>query len=120
MTAPPAGEKVAPPKEKEKEAPAEKEAAATHAKLTVTLPADAKLYIDNRLMKTASGQRTFSTPTLEPGQLYYYDLRAEVVRDGKTQTQTKRVIVEAGSHSEASFTDLTAPAADKAVATVSR
>ncbi len=59
------------------------------AKLVVELPADAKLFIDNQPMKTTSEKRSFNTPTLEKGQTYYYDLRAEVMRDGKPLTETK-------------------------------
>ncbi len=57
-------------------------------------------------MKTASGVRTFSTPSLEPGQAYYYIVRAEVVVDGKPVTETRRVIVRAGQTIRADFKDL--------------
>jgi uncharacterized protein (TIGR03000 family) len=80
--------------------------ATNRARLIVEVPADARLYIDDRAMKTTSDVRTFSTPDLEPGQLYYYEVRAEVVRDGKPVSQTKRVIVRAGATVRASFTDL--------------
>ena len=76
------------------------------AKLIVELPGDAKLYIDDSPMKTTSGKRVFRTPTLERGQAYYYILRAEIQRDGKTETATKRVIVRAGEEVMASFSEL--------------
>jgi uncharacterized protein (TIGR03000 family) len=57
-------------------------------------------------MQTVAEQRVFQTPLLEPGQLYYYDLRAEVERDGKTITRTQRVIVRAGAVTRAAFNDL--------------
>ena len=41
--------------------------------------------------------------SLEPGQLYYYELRIEVQRDGKPVTETKRVILKAGEVARASF-----------------
>ena len=66
---------------------------------SVEVPADAKLYIDDRLMKTSAAKRTFNTPTLEEGQLYYYILRAELTRDGQTYSETKRVIVRSGAMS---------------------
>jgi uncharacterized protein (TIGR03000 family) len=78
-------------------------AAPNRAKLIVELPADAKLYVDDRAMKSTSGVRTFNTPELEPGQLYYYELRVEVERDGKPVTETKRVIVKAGEVVRANF-----------------
>jgi uncharacterized protein (TIGR03000 family) len=74
--------------------------------LIVELPADAKLYVDDRLMKTTSERRVFNSPPLEAGQTYYYILRAEVVREGQTLSDTKRVLVHAGQMIQASFHDL--------------
>jgi uncharacterized protein (TIGR03000 family) len=76
------------------------------AKLLVELPQYAKLYIDDQLMKTTSGKRSFNTPALEHGQQYYYIVRAEVVLDGKTYTETKRVLLRAGEEVHASFAEL--------------
>ncbi len=76
------------------------------AKLIVELPADAKLFIDDRPMKTTSGRRTFHTPALQSGQIYYYMLRAEVVRDGKPVTEERRVILRPGQVVRTDFNDL--------------
>ncbi len=73
------------------------------ARLTVQVPADAKLYIDDQLMKSASERRTFNTPKLGRGQAYYYEVRAELVRDGEMVTETKKVIVRAGDEQKVSF-----------------
>jgi uncharacterized protein (TIGR03000 family) len=73
------------------------------AKLIVEVPVDAKLYIDDQPMKTTSTRRVFSTPALEPGQAYYYVVRVEVMRDGKPQSDTRRVIVRAGEVAQADF-----------------
>jgi len=75
------------------------------ARLIVEVPADAKLYIDEQLMKSTAAIRSFSTPTLEVGQSYYYDVRVEVVRDGKTYEGSKRVVVRAGEKIRASFNE---------------
>ena len=97
-----------PPPKKEKE---KKETSVDGpAKLIVELPADAKLYIDDKLMKTASAQRTFNTPKLEAGESYYYVLRAELQVDGKTITENQRVIVRTGETARASFKELEAVA----------
>jgi uncharacterized protein (TIGR03000 family) len=77
------------------------------ARLLVQVPADAKLYIDNRLTKATSASRTFTTPVLMPGQVYYYEVKAEVVRDGKVMNETKRILVRAGQDSQASFNETT-------------
>jgi uncharacterized protein (TIGR03000 family) len=82
------------------------EAALSRAKLIVEVPADAKLYIDDQPMKTTSARRVFSTPALEPGQAYYYMVRVEVMRDGKVQSDTRRVIVRAGEEIRADFNRL--------------
>ena len=76
------------------------------ARLLVDLPADAKLYIDDQLMKTTSEHRTFNTPRLDSNLTYYYELRAEVVRDGKPVTMTKRVTLKAGDIIRARFGEL--------------
>jgi uncharacterized protein (TIGR03000 family) len=101
----PAAQPAAQPESVPAPKPAEdKEAAAARAaKLIVELPADAQLYVDDQLMKATSAQRTFNTPALEAGQTYYYILRAEVIRDGKPQSETKRVLVRAGEVSRAAF-----------------
>jgi uncharacterized protein (TIGR03000 family) len=86
-------------KEKESARPAK-------AILTVELPADAKLTIGEQLMTSSAAVRTFSTPELEPTMSYTYILRAEVVRDGKTYRETKKVVVRAGEQIRTSLTNL--------------
>jgi uncharacterized protein (TIGR03000 family) len=84
----------------------EKTTSLDQARLVVELPADAKLYVDDRLTKATSERRVFNTPSLEPGQTYYYILRAETVRNGQTQSETKRVVFHRGEVVEASFREL--------------
>jgi uncharacterized protein (TIGR03000 family) len=83
--------------------------APNRARLIVELPAGARLYVDDRAMKVTSTRRTFHTPELELGQAYYYELRAEVVRDGKPVTETRRVIVRAGDVVRTRFSDPDTP-----------
>jgi uncharacterized protein (TIGR03000 family) len=86
--------------------------------LVVQLPADAKLYVDDQLTKTeGQAERTFSTPSLERGRDYYYILKAEVVRDGQTTSDSRRVIVRAGEEARASFGDMAAVANDSRTVT---
>ena len=76
---------------------------ATSARITVDLPASAKLYVDG-VLKTAEGSvRNFHTPDLVKGQSYYYDLKAEITIDGTTITDEKRIIVKAGETLNESF-----------------
>ena len=95
-------EQVPPPKPKENTTTTSLD----RARLIVELPADAKLYVDDQPMQTSSSRREFKTPVLEQGQTYYYVLRAEVVRNGKAVTETKRVVVQAGDVVRAAFSQL--------------
>ncbi len=96
-------ETIAPPK---REGATFRTPTPTSAQLIVELPANAKLFVDEQPMKTTSTRRAFRTPTLEPGQSYYYVLRAELVHDGKTVQQTKKVVVRAGEEIRATFPNL--------------
>jgi uncharacterized protein (TIGR03000 family) len=76
------------------------------SRVTVKLPADARLYVDNVVCPLTSDTRTFNTPELEVGRSYFYTLKAEVVRDGETRTRSTRVVVEAGKDVTVEFKDL--------------
>jgi uncharacterized protein (TIGR03000 family) len=79
------------------------------ARIIVDVPAHAKLYIDGQLMKTGSEQRQFYTPPLEHGQSYFYDVKVEVMKDGKPVSREKQVFVKAGDVIRESFADLANP-----------
>lgn len=76
------------------------------AKVIVDVPADAKLYVDGQRMNGSTSRRVFQTPALIPGRMYYYELRAEVVRDGQVITANQRLILRPGQSATASFADL--------------
>lgn len=116
-SAPSAPESVPPPKKEEKKEEG-KSASLNQARLIVELPADAKFYVDDRLMQTTSERRVFQSPRLEQGQTYYYILRAEVVRNGETFSDSKRVLLHAGEVVQASFRNLERMAAARAPAQI--
>src|SRR5262249_871346 len=60
------------------------------ATILVSLPADAKLFVDDAATTSTSTSRTFVTPALENGKTYGYTLKAEVVRDGKVVSTVNR------------------------------
>jgi uncharacterized protein (TIGR03000 family) len=70
------------------------------ASIVVSLPADARLTVDDTVTKSASATRRFATPALESGKEFHYTLKAEVVRDGKTYTAIRRVAVRAGEETQ--------------------
>ncbi len=76
------------------------------ARVIVDVPADAKLFVDGQLINTTSARRIFQTPELIAGQTYYYELTAEVIRDGQTISASQRVILRPGQAATASFADL--------------
>jgi uncharacterized protein (TIGR03000 family) len=86
------------------------------AKLIVDLPADAKLFIDDRPMQFTSQHPIFVTPGLQDGKTYYYDLRAEIMRDGKAVSDTKRVVFHSGDELRESFASLERKTSDKVAA----
>ncbi len=73
------------------------------AQLRLTLPAEAKLYVDGRLVPGAGTERTFYTPALEPGRSFFYDMKAEVEVAGKVVVDEKRVVVRANDNLQESF-----------------
>jgi uncharacterized protein (TIGR03000 family) len=76
------------------------------AHVVVKLPEDARLFVDDKDCPLTSATRSFDTPLLKPGQIYYYTVRAEVTRAGRPITESKRVTLRAGEESVVEFIDL--------------
>jgi uncharacterized protein (TIGR03000 family) len=89
----------------------EQTAAPDKARMIVEVPAEAKLFIDDKPMKTISGTRSFSTPALVQGETYYYEVRIEVMRDGKPVSETKKVVIKPGEVAKVNFKTMESPAA---------
>lgn len=68
----------------------------SQATIIVSLPADARLSIDGTTTVSTSGTRVFYTSGLESGHEYYHTLEADVIRDGKTERISQRVVIRAG------------------------
>jgi len=104
------------PKDTEKPKAADKPMTGTNAPahLALTLPSDAKLFVDGQLIAGQGEKRQFHTPKLLAGQAYYYEFQAEFEFNGKRETETKRVVVRAGDSLSENFPKLIAAA--KAVA----
>jgi uncharacterized protein (TIGR03000 family) len=87
------------------------ESGAAVARVSVRLPADARLFVDGVACPLTSSKREFDTPTLEPGRKYSYTLEAQLVRDGQTLTEKKQVILQAGRKVTVNFEKLRTEAA---------
>jgi uncharacterized protein (TIGR03000 family) len=73
------------------------------ARLTVALPKNAKLFVNNVAIK-AEGTQTFTTPELAPGKTFYYTVKVELERDGKNVEDKRQVEVVAGKEVKLDFT----------------
>jgi uncharacterized protein (TIGR03000 family) len=69
---------------------------AASATVLVSLPADAKLTIDDTPTRSTTARRRFESPPLEPGKTYHYTLTAEAMREGRAVTVSQRIDVRAG------------------------
>ena len=84
--------------EKPKDMPKDKEEISAPATLTVNLPVNAKLSIDETVTSPkAVTTRVFETPVLKGGRDYSYTLTAEFVHEGKPVVVTKKVAIRAGA-----------------------
>jgi len=81
----------------------------SRARLVVTLPADAKLLIDDEATRSVGSQRQFVSPPLPTDGAYEYTLKAEFVKDGKTVAFTKKVNVVRGTETVVTFDEASQP-----------
>ena len=80
----------------------------TSASLLVSLPPAAKLYVDGQLVPGDGPTRRFHTPPLAAGQSFFYELRAEVLVGGKTETEDAKVVIRSGDTRAVGFPKLLA------------
>jgi len=73
------------------------------ATIIVSLPADARLFVDGNSTTSTSDRRTLVTPELAFGTTYVYTMRAEIVRDGQVQSQSQQVNVIGGQTATVQF-----------------
>jgi uncharacterized protein (TIGR03000 family) len=76
------------------------------ATITVKLPADATLFVDDRRSPSKDPVRSFATPPLPAGKEFAYLLKAEVIRNGQPETLTQKVPFRAGERVVVDFTSL--------------
>jgi uncharacterized protein (TIGR03000 family) len=74
------------------------------ARITVKLPPGATLYVDGKKNERTDAVRDFGTPPLPAGQEFAYLMKAEVMKDGRPETQTTKVTFRAGEIVTVDFT----------------
>jgi uncharacterized protein (TIGR03000 family) len=77
-------------------AASEEEAGLAPATITVHLPADARLTIDDTPTTSTTAVRRFQSPPLQEGKEYTYTLKVELRRNGTTLTTQQRIDVRPG------------------------
>jgi uncharacterized protein (TIGR03000 family) len=73
-------------------------APANTARIRLVVPADARVWFDNKATTQSGAMRNFESPALMPGHQYGYDVKAQWRdKDGKEVTRTRHVDVSANS-----------------------
>lgn len=78
-----------PAKEKEKVAP-------NLALLTVMVPEDAQVWLEDTLMTQKGTKREFVTPTLDVGMLYQYRIKGKWKENGQVVEREKTIVLQGG------------------------
>ena len=73
------------------------------AMLNVSVPADAKIFVNGAATTSTGSDRQFVSRGLAAGNKYAYEVRAEYEQDGKTVTQTKTVTLAPGEFANLAF-----------------
>ena len=83
--------------------PAAPSASATEATIFVSLPADAKVFVNDLATSSTGAERHYVSRGLKPGRSYSYKLRVQFEQDGKPVTEDKVVRLTAGENVQLAF-----------------
>lgn len=73
------------------------------AQLILDVPEGARVFVDGHPFDAGPGRQVLPTPVLQRGQVYYYEIEMEMVRDGKAQRENRQVVVRAGDSLQVTF-----------------
>lgn len=73
------------------------------AVLTVQVPQDARIFVDDHETQQRGATRRFASPPITRDREFSYALRVEVTRNGRTVVKTQDVKVRGGAQSLATF-----------------
>jgi uncharacterized protein (TIGR03000 family) len=76
---------------------------AKSARLSVTVPVDAVVYVNDTLTKSTGESRHYISRGLQPSETYAYSVRAEYSRDGEKVVEDKTAQVAAGEQIHLTF-----------------
>ncbi len=79
--------------------------ASDNAMLSVDVPADAQVFVNDHATTSRGQRRTYLSRGLKPGAHYTYKIRAEFTRDGKVVTEEQTVQLTAGQTRAVVFSD---------------
>jgi uncharacterized protein (TIGR03000 family) len=71
--------------------------------LTVWVPYNAKVTVNGLETRSTGSKRQFVSYGLKPGFSYKYEIRAEVLRDGQLETETRSVVLTPGERASVAF-----------------
>lgn len=73
------------------------------AVINVTVPADAKIYVNDKITSSTGNTRRFVSRDLEPGFNFEYEIRAEMRVDGRLVREVKTVTLNGGESRNIEF-----------------
>ncbi len=71
--------------------------------LAVEVPTDAKIFVNGQETSSTGDIRQYISRNLQPGYNYSYEVRAEIIRDGKKVDEVKTVDLKAGEVAKVAF-----------------
>jgi uncharacterized protein (TIGR03000 family) len=80
------------------------------ATVVIAAPAGTSVTVNGTPIAMKATEQSFLTPDLEPGANYSYVVEAKAVRDGETVSQSRKVMIAAGSSVRVDFSQLAAAA----------
>ena len=86
--------------------------------LTIWVPYGAKVTVNGLQTRSTGSRRQFVSYGLKSGFSYKYEVRADLVRDGQLQTETRTVILTAGERASVAFGFNPKPKEENAVASL--
>jgi uncharacterized protein (TIGR03000 family) len=73
------------------------------ARVTVSVPANAKLRVNGTVLSLTGSVRIFDSPPLVPGNVYGYDIKVTWKEGDRQLTETQTIVVTAGSRVNVRF-----------------